>query len=106
MSKKILNPNDALLPQNESQKGFTPIRRYWQIYHTLPEIPVPTNEELQKKMSSIITALEQTGKPLKSNVSRHAYIIAVAGYCPWNNSKECPCEEMTVDGRCKRGLFK
>jgi len=84
----------------------TDIKLYWQMYHQLPEVPVPENDELKEKMQEIMAAVEQLKRPIKSNLVRHAYLMATLGLCPWVKSETCPCEPVLAGEPCKRKLIE
>ena len=89
----------------------TAVAKYWQIYHLLPDDFKIASPELEEKVQAIINVIKETsietGKPLKAiNLRKHAYIIAVAHFCPWSKSAECPCEDVLAGHRCEHKLFE
>jgi hypothetical protein len=89
----------------------TAVAKYWEIYHLLPDDFKIASPELEERVQQIIKILKETsassGRPLRAiNLRKHAYIIAVAHFCPWSKSAECPCEDVLSGHKCEHKLFE
>jgi hypothetical protein len=92
----------------------TAIAKYWEVYHRMPEEVKVPNLALAQQIDAIVLGIEAfatgTGQTLrgKTNLRKHAYIMAAVHYCPWstNRSGECICEPVMEGGRCAHRLFE